>query len=150
MALHRNVCSLVALTEYSMCKATPHRRYYKKKRCVYNLLADWKHTSDSSLPIKGKSSDGLPGWSLDRAFIKLSALLRQFQQLILLRSSVCKCVVLWMWLWVLRERPPLSVFSQMNSHWSNNTLTLHQIYNRLLSVVVQGTQHLWCRVSGTT
>ena len=39
----------------------------KKKRCVYNLPADWKHTSDTSLPIKGKSSDGSAGWSLDWA-----------------------------------------------------------------------------------
>ena len=35
-----------------------------------------------------------------------------------------------------RERPTVAVFSQMSSHGSNNILALHQIYNRLLSVVV--------------
>ena len=76
----------------------------KKKRCVCNLPANWKHTSDSSLPIKGKSSDSLPAEVLTGRFIKLSALLRQFQ----------------------------------HTHFA--TERCRQVYNRLLSVVVQWTK----------
>ena len=43
------------------CETTPHRRYYKKRRGVFaNCLQLANHTSDTSLPIKGKSPNGLP------------------------------------------------------------------------------------------
>ena len=45
-----------------------------------NCLQLVNHTSDSSLPIKVKSSDGLPAEVLTGRFIKLSAVLRQFKR----------------------------------------------------------------------
>ena len=80
MALHRNVCRLVALTEYSMCKATPHRRCYKKQRYGY-ILHLYRMKSILLIPLcpLGQVFWRPAGWSLDRAVIKLSTVVRQFQ-----------------------------------------------------------------------
>ena len=54
---------------------------------------------------------------------------------ILLRSAVGKCVVLW---GGASDKGETAFVGHLPNeyHGSNNTLALHQIYNRLLSVVV--------------
>ena len=69
----------MASTEHSDVAGNSAPKVLKKERGVFtNCLQLVNHTSDSSRPIKGKSSDGLPAEVLTGRFIKLSPLVRQF------------------------------------------------------------------------
>ena len=72
---------LVVSKEHSEVVGNSAPKVLKKERGVFtNCLQLVNHTSDSSLPIKGKSSDGLPAEVLTGRFLKLSPLVREFQR----------------------------------------------------------------------
>ena len=61
VAFLRNVSRLVAQTEYSMCKATPHRRCYKKRRDVFSTGLQIENTLLIPLcPLRASLLTALP------------------------------------------------------------------------------------------